>query len=67
MSVTEAKQMEATHIRIRGNVHVKGEQVPRGFLQVATSGSPPSLPETQLISNLAIHVKAFFSFQKLLL
>ncbi len=47
MSVTEAKQMESTHVRIRGNVHVNGEQVPRGFLQVATHGSAPSLPEIQ--------------------
>ena len=45
MSVTDAKQMESTHIRIRGNVHVKGEQAPRGFLQVATYGNAPAVPE----------------------
>lgn len=47
MSVTEAKQIEETHIRIRGNVHVKGEQVPRGFLQVATYGSPVKLSDKE--------------------
>ncbi len=47
MSVTEAKQMESTHIRIRGNVHVKGEQAPRGFLKVATYGSAPAVPDQQ--------------------
>ncbi len=41
MSVTDAKQFEETNIRIRGNVHSKGDKVPRGFLQVATYGSPP--------------------------
>ncbi len=47
MSVTDAKQMESTHIRIRGNVHVKGEQAPRGFPQVATYGNAPAVPEQQ--------------------
>ncbi len=40
MSLEEAKQIEETQIRIRGNVHSKGDKVPRGFLQVATYGSP---------------------------
>ncbi len=43
MSLEEAKQIEETQIRIRGNVHSKGDKVPRGFLQVASYGSP-SLP-----------------------
>ncbi len=47
MSVADAKQMESTHIRIRGNVHVKGEQAARGFLQVATYGNAPAVPEQQ--------------------
>lgn len=38
MSVAEAKQLEDTNIRIRGNVHSKGDKVPRGFLQVASYG-----------------------------
>ncbi|MFM9960308.1 MAG: DUF1553 domain-containing protein [Planctomycetaceae bacterium] len=40
MSLEEAKQVEETQIRIRGNVHSKGDKVPRGFLQVASYGSP---------------------------
>ena len=40
MSLEEAKQLEDTNIRIRGNVHSKGDKVPRGFLQVASYGSP---------------------------
>ncbi len=48
MSVEEAKQLEDTNIRIRGNVHSKGDKVPRGFLQVASYGSPiqPSTKES---------------------
>jgi hypothetical protein len=45
MAVEEAKQMEDTQIRIRGNVHSKGEKVPRGFLQVATYGTPTLPPK----------------------
>ena len=44
MSVAEAKQFEDTNIRIRGNVHSKGDKVPRGFLQVASYGSPTLPP-----------------------
>ncbi len=48
MSLEEAKQLEDTNIRIRGNVHSKGDKVPRGFLQVASYGSPaqPSAKES---------------------
>ncbi len=44
MSLEEAKQIEETQIRIRGNVHSKGDKVPRGFLQVASYGSPALPP-----------------------
>lgn len=44
MSLEEAKQIEETQIRIRGNVHSKGDKVPRGFLQVATYGAPAQPP-----------------------
>lgn len=44
MALEEAKQIEETQIRIRGNVHSKGEKVSRGFLQVATYGSPTLPP-----------------------
>ena len=44
MSLEEAKQIEETPIRIRGNVHSKGDKVPRGFLQVASYGSPALPP-----------------------
>ncbi|MBM3970063.1 MAG: DUF1553 domain-containing protein [Planctomycetes bacterium] len=44
MSVEEAKQSEDTNIRIRGNVHSKGDKVPRGFLQVASYGLPKPPP-----------------------
>ena len=40
MSIEEAKAIEETNIRIRGNVHSKGDKVPRGYLQVASYGSP---------------------------
>ena len=46
MTIAEAKQIEETNIRIRGNVHSKGDKVPRGFLQVASYGSP-TLPSPQ--------------------
>lgn len=45
MSIEEAKATEETNVRIRGNVHSKGDKVPRGFLQVASYGSltlPPA-------------------------
>ena len=48
MTVEEAKQLEETNVRIRGNVHSKGDKVPRGFLQVASYGAPtqPSAKES---------------------
>jgi hypothetical protein len=44
MAVKEADKIEDCHICIRGNTHNRGEQVPRGFLQVATIGPPPAIP-----------------------
>ncbi len=38
MSVQEEKQFGDIRVHIRGTVHNLGETVPRGFLQVATSG-----------------------------
>ncbi|MEE3368026.1 MAG: DUF1553 domain-containing protein [Planctomycetota bacterium] len=45
MSVQEETQIEDTHIHIRGNVHTLGTLVPRGFLQVATIGPQPTVPQ----------------------
>ena len=39
MSVLEESEIGNTHIHIRGNVHNLGDEVPRGFLQVASSGA----------------------------
>ncbi|HXG10340.1 MAG TPA: DUF1553 domain-containing protein [Gemmataceae bacterium] len=44
MTVFEEKEIEDTHVHIRGSVHTLGEKVPRGFLQVATYGTPPAIP-----------------------
>ncbi len=41
MSVEEEKEITDLRIHIRGTVHHLGETVPRGFLQVATSGESP--------------------------
>src|SRR5262249_47453012 len=43
MSVREAKVGDF-YVCIRGGVHNKGETVARGFLQVASTGKPPTLP-----------------------
>jgi hypothetical protein len=44
MGVQEAAKVENCPVAIRGNIHNKGEVVPRGFLQVATRGQAPSIP-----------------------
>jgi hypothetical protein len=44
MSVKEAAKIEDSPVYLRGNFYNRGEKVPRGFLQVATLGPPPSLP-----------------------
>jgi len=40
ISVVEESKIENARIHIRGNVQTLGEVVPRGFLQVATYGTP---------------------------
>ncbi len=47
MSVKEADDVEDTRIHIRGSVHNLGDKAPRGFLQVATFGTPPVIPAKQ--------------------
>jgi hypothetical protein len=44
MSVKEAAKIGDFFVCIRGNVHNRGADVPRGFLQVATTGPMPQLP-----------------------
>ena len=47
MSVEEEKTVEDVRVHIRGSVHSLGEKVPRGFLQVATLGTSPTLPANE--------------------
>jgi hypothetical protein len=47
MSVVEEKVIEDTRVHVRGSVHNLGEPAPRGFLQVATNGTPPVIPPGQ--------------------
>ena len=47
MSVREEEKIEDAFVHVRGSVHNLGAQVPRGFLQVATLGAPPVVPEKQ--------------------
>src|SRR5436190_14771684 len=47
MSVREEEKIEDTFIHVRGSVHNPGAKVPRGFLQVATVGQPPIVPDQQ--------------------
>jgi hypothetical protein len=44
MTVVEGTKPADVAIHIRGSVHSLSEVVPRGFLQVATNGSPPAIP-----------------------
>jgi hypothetical protein len=44
MSVQDAAKVGDCFICVRGNVHSKGPIVPRGVLQVATLGPPPTIP-----------------------
>jgi hypothetical protein len=44
MAAEDAKQIEDCQICIRGSVHHRGATVPRGVLQVATTGDPPIMP-----------------------
>jgi hypothetical protein len=47
MSVREEEKIEDAFIHVRGSVHNLGAKAPRGFLQVATLGAPPIVPEKQ--------------------
>ncbi len=47
MSVREEEKIEDTFVHVRGSVHNLGAKAPRGFLQVATPGTPPIVPEKQ--------------------
>ncbi|HMJ91234.1 MAG TPA: DUF1553 domain-containing protein, partial [Candidatus Acidoferrum sp.] len=47
MSVEEGSDIGDTYIHVRGSVHNLGAKVPRGFLQVASVGAAPVLPEKQ--------------------
>jgi cytochrome c553 len=47
MTVLEEKVIEDTKVHVRGSVHNLGEPAPRGFLQVATHGTPPAMPADQ--------------------
>jgi len=47
MSVREEEKIEDAFIHVRGSVHNLGAKAPRGFLQVATLGTPPIVPEKQ--------------------
>ncbi|WP_417746654.1 DUF1553 domain-containing protein [Rosistilla oblonga] len=47
MAVVDEKQVEDACLCIRGEPHNKGPVVPRGFLQVVSSGSSIAIPEDQ--------------------
>jgi hypothetical protein len=47
MAVREEEKIEDTFIHVRGSVHNLGAKVPRGFLQVATHSTPPTVPKDQ--------------------
>jgi hypothetical protein len=44
MSVVEETKPTDTRVHVRGSVHTLGEIVPRGYLRVATRGTPPVIP-----------------------
>jgi hypothetical protein len=47
MGVVEAAKVGDTSVCIRGNLNNRGDRVPRGFLQVATTGPAPAMPARQ--------------------
>jgi len=47
MTVREQKEIADTQVHIRGDVHNLGDDVPRGFLQVATYGPTPAISQGQ--------------------
>ena len=46
-AVREGKSPGDARITIRGNPHVLGDSVSRGFVQVAFHGTPPAIPQSQ--------------------
>jgi hypothetical protein len=46
-SVRECAEIADARTQIRGNPHVLGPAVPRGFVEVATHDSPPTIPANQ--------------------
>jgi uncharacterized protein DUF1553/uncharacterized protein DUF1549/cytochrome c len=46
-SVKECVKIADAQLQVRGNPHVLGPAVPRGFVEVATHGSPPTIPADQ--------------------
>ena len=47
ITVLEEKQIEESKVHVRGSVHNLGDLAPRGFLKVATYGTPPQIPKNQ--------------------
>jgi hypothetical protein len=47
MTVEETSARREARVLIRGNVHSPGATVPRGFLQVASDGRAPALPDRE--------------------
>ena len=47
MTVNEAGEIADTQVHIRGDVHNLGDDVPRGFLQVATYGSVNTISQAE--------------------
>jgi hypothetical protein len=45
--VKESAAIADARTQVRGNPHVPGPAVPRGFVEVATHGSPPTIPADQ--------------------
>ena len=45
--IKECATIADARTQIRGNPHVPGPVVPRGFVEVATHGSPPTIPPSQ--------------------
>ncbi len=47
MTVIEETAIEDAKVHVRGSVHTLGEVAPRGFLQVASYGEPPTIGKSQ--------------------
>jgi hypothetical protein len=45
--IKDCAEVADAHVQVRGNPHVPGPAVPRGFVAVATHGSPPPIPPDQ--------------------